>query len=215
MNAPSEVRVAAPHPAIPPEGLIGADVRMRETTLGRWIEIADGVRIEYSTVGDYSYVMHGCMVADCDIGRFTAIAASCRIGPPNHPLDRPTIHRLSYTPEYYWPGAARDRAFFAERRASRTVIGNDVWIGHGAVVLSGVTVGDGAVIAAGAVVTRDVEPYTIVGGVPAKEIRRRMPRELAERYVRLAWWNWPHERLEAALSDFRDLTVEAFLERYE
>lgn len=203
------------HSKIPEAGLFGERVKLRETVIGKWTEIADDVHIEYAIVGDYSYVMHRSMVADAEIGRFTAIAADARIGPPNHPLDRPTIHRLTYTPEYYWPSATRDHAFFAARRAARTIIGNDVWIGHGVTVLAGVTVGDGAVIAAGAVVAKDVEPYTIVGGVPAKPIRRRLPLEQAERLRALAWWNWSHDRLADALSDFRDLSIEAFLEKYE
>ncbi len=206
--------VQAP-PKIPEAGLIDPSVRIRETTLGRFVELAENVHVEYSAIGDYSYVMHGSSVADAEIGRFCAVAAACRIGPPDHPMERATQHRLTYTPEYYWPAVPRDAGFFARRRAARTRIGNDVWIGHGASVLAGVVVGDGAVIAAGAVVTRDVAPYTIVGGVPAKPIRRRFSEEIARRLVDLAWWDWSHDRLEASISDFRDLPIDAFLERYE
>jgi phosphonate metabolism protein (transferase hexapeptide repeat family) len=206
---------ASAHPKIPAEGRFGEGVTLRETTIGSHVELGDRVYVEYSTIGDFSYVMHDSSVADTTIGRFTAIAAAARIGPPDHPLDRATIHRLTYTPEYYWPGQVRDHAFFAQRRAARVTIGNDVWIGHGATVLAGVTVGDGAVIAAGAVVAKDVAPYTIVGGVPAKLIRRRMPEALGERLRALAWWDWSHDRLENAVSDFRDLTIEAFLEKHE
>ena len=77
-------------------------------------------------------------------------------------------------------------------RAMPSTIGNDVWIGHGATVLPGVKVGDGAVIGAGAVVSRDVAPYTIVGGVPARLIRQRFP-EMSRHAWALAWWDWPHD----------------------
>jgi phosphonate metabolism protein (transferase hexapeptide repeat family) len=207
--------MTTPQPKIPREGKNGVDVALREAVIGTHVELGDRVYVEYSTIGDYSYVMHDSSVADTTIGRFTAIAACARIGPPNHPLDRATIHRLSYTPEYYWPAQERDHAFFAARRAARVTIGNDVWIGHGVTVLAGVTIGDGAVIAAGAVVAKDVAPYEIVGGVPARFIKRRMSEDAAARMIRLAWWDWSHDRLEAAVNDFRDLSIDAFLERYE
>ena len=77
-----------------------------------------------------------------------------------------------------------------------------------------VTVGHGAVVAAGAIVTRDVEPYTIVAGTPANPLRRRQPPEIADRLIALAWWDWNHDRLRDALDDFRTLSAEAFLERH-
>ena len=94
-------------------------------------------------------------------------------------------------------------------------IGHDTWIGHGAVIMKGVTIGDGAIIASHSVVTKDVAPYTIVGGIPAKFIKRRHPEPIAERIQALAWWDWDHETLRGSLSDFRALGVEAFLEKYE
>lgn len=79
------------------------------------------------------------------------------------------------------------------------VIGNDVWIGYEAVILSGVTIGDGAIIGARAVVTRDVPPYTIVGGTPAKEIRKRYDEQTIDRLLRLKWWDWPKEKIRQSL----------------
>ncbi|MBB1248533.1 hypothetical protein H2O14_06945 [Rhizobium sp. G21] len=107
----------------------------------------------------------------------------------------------------------RDRVF-EWRRGNRVVIGHDVWLGHGVTVLPGVTIGNGAVVGAGAVVSRDVAPYTIVGGVPARLIRERFDRIVAEKYERLAWWDWDHDRLRAALDDFRSMTAEEFLARH-
>lgn len=124
------------------------------------------------------------------------------------------MHRFSYCPEYYSVDAVRDDSFFDQRREDRVVIGNDVWIGHGVIVLPGVKVGDGAVLAAGAVVTKDVQPYTIAGGVPAKIIRERFTRTIAERLTSIAWWDWPFETIMARLADFQSSDIEAFCERW-
>lgn len=94
------------------------------------------------------------------------------------------------------------------------MIGPDSWLGHGVIVKPEVTIGAGAIIAAGAVVTRDVAPYMIVAGVPAVPLRARFAPEIAERLMALAWWDWDHTRLRAALTDFRALSAPAFLERY-
>lgn len=74
-------------------------------------------------------------------------------------------------------------------------IGNDVWIGYEAVVLAGVTIGDGAIIGTRAVVTKDVPPYTIVGGVPAKPVKKRFPEEVISALLEIQWWKWPRERI--------------------
>jgi phosphonate metabolism protein (transferase hexapeptide repeat family) len=189
-------------------------VKLREVTIGRCCEVLGDTEIEYSELGDYSYLGPGCMVADAQIGRFCAIAAQVRIGAPNHPLDRPSQHRFTYCPEYYTATAQRDRTFFKQRRDDRVVIGNDVWIGHAVIVMPGVEVGDGAVLAAGAVVTRDVAPYTIVGGVPAKQIRERFNREIAAQLSEIAWWDWPAETIWQRLPEFQSGDVEAFCARW-
>jgi phosphonate metabolism protein (transferase hexapeptide repeat family) len=197
------------------ETVIAATVKQRETSIGRCCEVLDRTRIEYSTLGDFSYLGADCQVADATIGKFCAIAANVRIGPPNHPMDRPSLHRFTYCPEYYDATKTRDAAFFAARRADRVTIGNDVWIGHGVTVLAAVTVGDGAVLAAGAVVAKDVAPYAIVGGVPAKVIRARFPAEIAARLRRIAWWDWPFEVIMARLAEFQSEEVAAFCDRWD
>jgi phosphonate metabolism protein (transferase hexapeptide repeat family) len=119
-----------------------------------------------------------------------------------------------YRSSDYWDDAAPDDAFFRHRKSRRSHIGHDTWLGHGAMIKPDVTVGHGAVVAAGAVVTRDVAPYTIVAGTPAKPLRRRQPEAIAERLIALGWWDWRHERLRAALEDFRHLDAESFLEKH-
>ena len=89
-----------------------------------------------------------------------------------------------------------------------------MWIGHGAVILAGVTVGNGAAIGAGAIVTKDVPPFAIVVGNAATVLRRRFSEALIAKIEQVAWWNWPAEILAERLMDFRSLSTEAFVEKY-
>ncbi|CAN0462886.1 unnamed protein product, partial [Laminaria digitata] len=99
-------------------------------------------------------------------------------------------------------------------RADYVTIGHDVWIGHGVTVTAGVTIGDGAVVGAGAVVTRDVAPYTVVGGVPARVIKHRFDAAQSEALQEIAIWDWSREKYRAALPDIRNLNIDAFIEKY-
>lgn len=205
IKAPKITRTPVIHPT----------ARIRDTSVGDFVEIQEFVQVRDSDVGSYTYLQEYVSLLNASIGRFCAIAAMTRVGAPNHPYTRVSQHRFSYVPEYYWPDQMRDAAFFADRSSDRCQVGNDVWMGHGSTVLPGTAIGDGAVVAAGAVVTRDVDPYTIVAGVPARSIKRRFEPIIAERLRALAWWNWGDERIAGAVEDFRSLTVEAFLEKHE
>ena len=158
--------------------------------------------------------MTGLIVVFSAIGKFCSIAAHVRINPGNHPMERASQSHFTYRASRYFPGEADEAAFFSWRRAHAVTIGHDVWIGHGVVILPGRTVGTGAVIAAGAIVTRDVRPYEIVAGNPARPIRMRFEARLAADLAALAWWDWSHERLREALPDFRSLPAEAFVAKH-
>ena len=195
--------------------LIHPTAEITDCKLGRYTEVGARTQLLEVELADYSYVVNDSDIAYATIGKFCSIAAMTRINPGNHPMHRASQSHFTYRASAYFLGEEDEQLFFAWRRAHRVAIGHDVWIGHGAIVLPGRRIGDGAVIAAGAVVTNEVPAYAIVAGNPARIIRPRFPHDVAERMRALAWWDWPHERLHAALPDFRSMSAEAFLARYE
>ncbi|MCB1358801.1 MAG: chloramphenicol acetyltransferase [Maritimibacter sp.] len=194
---------------------IHENVEITDSTFGRFVEIGAGSRVQFSRLGDYSYCDRYADIANAEIGKFANIASFVRIGPTDHPMHRASMHHFLYRSSDYWDDADIDAAFFARRRSRVARIGHDTWIGHNAVIRPEVTIGDGAVVASAAVVTKDVAPYTIAAGIPAKPIRDRFAPDIAERLMALAWWDWSHEVLRERLDDFRNLPVEAFLEAHE
>ena len=157
---------------------------------------ADPVDFERNNVL-YHYPVNGDRLV---IGKFCSLACGARFlfNSANH-----TLGSLSTYPfPIFWGeewGIDKSEVASAWDNRGDIVVGNDVWIGYEAVIMAGVRIGDGAVIAARAVVTRDVPPYTIVGGVPAKTIRPRFDDRAAARLLELQWWNWPVEKIRANL----------------
>lgn len=202
-------------PKLSPTPLIDPTASVSASRLGRYTEVGPRTSLIEVELGDYSYVVNDADIAYSHVGRFVSIAAHTRINPGNHPMDRASQSHFSYRASAYFEGESDESDFFAWRREHDVHIGHDVWIGHGAIVLPGRRIGIGAVVGAGAVVARDVEAYTIVAGNPARPIRRRFDDAIADRLQALAWWDWSHEALRAALPDFRKLPVEAFLDKYQ
>lgn len=196
-------------PSIHPDAEVAEDC-----TLGRWTEVGRRTQMKASSMDDYSYITEDGHVVWTTIGKFCSIANGARLNPGNHPTWRVCQHHAIYRSAAYGLGED-DADFFTWRKDNWVTLGHDVWLGHGVTVTAGVTIGTGAVIGAGAVVTKDVAPYTIVGGVPAKPIRERFTREQGEALMEIAWWDWSHEQLKGALKDIRDLSVDAFIAKYQ
>ncbi|MBB6171991.1 virginiamycin A acetyltransferase [Nocardiopsis mwathae] len=142
------------------------------------------------------------------IGRFCAIAAGSRfLLYADHMSSGPSAFPFTMF-SGAWQDATVDTFLANHPSKGDTVVGNDVWIGRDAMVMPGVTIGDGAIVAAGAVVSRDVEPYTVVGGSPARVVKRRYSERDAARLVEAAWWNWPIETVTEHAATLMNGTVD-------
>jgi phosphonate metabolism protein (transferase hexapeptide repeat family) len=202
-------------PATDSDPRIHSTAVLKSCRLGRHVVIGERVILREVTVGDYSYFERHGEAIYASIGKFCSIAANVRLNALEHPMERVTTHKVTYRPNEYFKFHGVDQAFRERRRSRKVSVGNDVWIGHGAVLMPGVTVGDGAVVGANAVVTKDVADYEIVGGTPARRIRMRFPSDVAQRLKALAWWDWPHEQLAAAVPDMQTMAIDAFIAKWQ
>jgi acetyltransferase-like isoleucine patch superfamily enzyme len=188
-------------------------LRMRavsSSTVPATSKLESGTSFYHSSIDRYSFCGYDCDVYYADIGAFTSIANNVVIGGGRHPMDW-----VGMSPVFY-EGRDSVRAKFAMHRrepARRVIVGNDVWIGRSAIILPGATVGDGAVVGAGSVVTKDVAPYAIVAGNPARLVRFRFDDETIARLLASKWWDLPDadlQRLGPLVTD-----VQRFLEVVE
>ena len=179
-----------------------------DCSFGRNVRIYENTRLAATTVGDYSYVGGGSRLQNVTIGKFCSIGPDVRIGLGVHPVDH-----VSTYPGFYSTRPPRTARFVDQGRIAEhaeTTIGHDVWIGAGAMIMDGLTIGHGAVVGAGAVVTRNVEPYAIVAGVPARHVRDRFDDTLVAFLLELRWWDRGDEflrnnaKLFASPADFRE-----------
>ncbi len=154
------------------------------------------LRTKY-TIGDHSYMSDTAFISEQTIiGKYCSIAHNIFIAPSNHPLDRISTHPFTYCENHEVYGTLitpKENVIPSPQNTVPAIIGNDVWIGSGSIVLDGIKIGDGAVIAAGSVVTKDVPPYAIVAGVPAKIIKYRFSKEIIDQLLELKWWNFPDD----------------------
>lgn len=165
-------------------------------------KIESGTQIVNSTFDRYSFCGYDCQIINCSVGAFTSIASNVVIGGAMHPMSW-----VSMSPVFY-KGRDSVKTKFAEHKrpaALKTNIGNDVWIGQGAILKAGITVGDGAVIGMGSIVTKDVPPYFIVAGNPARFIRKRFNEAQIEKLLSIKWWSWSDKEIQKFAPFFNDL----------
>jgi acetyltransferase-like isoleucine patch superfamily enzyme len=175
------------------------------------VTLLRGAVVGWSRIGTHSYVGAGSTVFHATIGRYCSIAPGCRFGGGSHPArDFVSTSPIFYAKADHTGPSFADRDYFDEY--APITIGNDVWVGTGAVVLDGVTVGDGAIVAAGAVVSKDVPPYAIVGGVPAKVLRHRFAEDEIQFLLRFRWWDRDEDWLRENFRLFHD--IRAFMEKF-
>lgn len=186
---------------------VGKRCYVTDSNFGEAVNISSDVTLLSCGVGNYTYIGPGCVMSNVIIGRYCSIASQVYIGLGTHPSRKfVSTHPLFYLNRPAMGWSIADHDYLSE--FSPTVIGNDVWIGLRAAIVDGVTVGDGAIIGAGAVVVKDIPPYTIWGGVPARQIRERFSKEEVEFLTSFKWWekdeNWLRDNYRK-LHDISDL----------
>ncbi len=173
------------------------------STIHKTAKINSGATIVDSSINRYTYTCYDDEIVNCEIGQFCSISDEVVIGGAEHPIEW-----VSTSPVFQNVKHAGPKKRFSKHDYEgipRTFIGNDVWIGRRAIIKAGVNIGDGAVVGSGAVVTKDVPPYAIVAGVPAKVIKYRFDEDTIAQLLVTKWWDFSDEELEKRAGNFTNV----------
>ena len=177
--------------------------------------VGNSTYLSGTAMGYGSFVGFGNEFSNCKIGKYCSIGSNIRVVAATHPVSGFISSHPAFYSDSYWFRYVKQAKFKEHLTTSdgyQCKIGNDVWIGDNTLIIGGVEIGDGAIIAMGSVVLHDVPPYTIVAGVPAKEIRKRFNSETIEALQQIRWWDKTVDWIESRADDFSD--VELFVSRY-
>ena len=183
---------------------IGYMANATKCKFGIYNTIYNEVSLNEVTLGDFTYIAGNTNISKTTIGKFCSIGPYCKIGLGKHPTkDFVSTHPVFFSTLKQAQVTFADRNYFDE--FAYIIIGNDVWLGANVIVVDGVKIGDGAIVAAGSVVTKDIPPYTIVGGVPAKIIKYRFEKEEIKKLLQLKWWDMDVEYLKENFIKFHNI----------
>lgn len=170
---------------------LGVGVSLNNIELGNHVCLGNNVSISNSSIGDHSYVNSGTKINRTEVGKFCSIGPNIKFGLGIHPTHLISTHPAFYSNNKPFKTFA-DKVYFKEY--GRIKLGNDVWVGSDVIIMDNVDIGDGSIIAAGAIVTKDVKPYEVVGGIPAKHIKFRFDQIIIDQIEQKRWWdkdeNW-------------------------
>ena len=174
--------------------------------MGKNVAILTGVHLKQVSLGNFSYVSNNSCLVNVTIGNFCSIGPYVQVGLAPHPS---RIFVSTYPAFYSNCNEGCPLSFLEDKTfddsVPKTCIGNDVWIGSNAIIPGGIDIGTGAIVAAGSVVMKDVPPYAVVGGNPAKVIRYRFSEEQIKALLESEWWDWPIEKIRQHADDFSDV----------
>lgn len=171
-------------------------------------KVGNHSRINNCYIGRCSYIGSNSHLDNCTIGRYCCIASNVKVIRATHPINFVSMHPVFFSLGKQCGKTYVDKQIFSEnlsRNGKAAIIGHDVWIGHGAIIMGGIKIEDGAVVAAGAIVTKDVPAYSVVGGVPAKLIKYRFSEEVIHQLKTIEWWNKPEEWIIKNVKLFSDI----------
>jgi len=186
---------------------INKNVTVRSCKIGNECKILANSYLYKTTIGDCSYVNMNSFVLRATIGKFCSIASHVYIGPGTHPLDFVTTHPFTFLRDYGRFISTDNEEIVSQREKQSVIIGNDVWIGQGVIIMDNIRIGDGAIIGAHAVVTKNVDPYSIVVGNPAKTIKYRFSEDIINALIKIKWWEWGKQKIKDNINDFRDINL--------
>ena len=191
--------------------MVSHHVDLMNVECGEYVNFAHHAQISNSCIGARTSVGRYTKIQHAEIGKFCSISWDVTIGAVGHPLQSISTHAFSYRKNF---GLCTEDIFL---KHEHVVIGNDVWIGCGVIIMPGVHIGSGAVLGAGAVVTHDVAPYEVVAGVPARHVKWRFEPKIRDVLLKVRWWDWSDEKIIKNIELFRptqDITIDvSILER--